>query len=293
MNSIKSKTFVPAPILPLLPAVVEKKDEPKKPVEGWDKPFDLNWPWNSTQPNVEKKGEQQPQPSSTEEKVGESPQVTPSPPGTVEEKPTPVESSKAKVMPALVPDDEPPTPKPEESSATEKPTDEKPPTEEDKQLEYLHSSSEHLHPCKADDLLPLLSDGKLLYVISRLPEEKKPEAEKPAEVAPAQSDEKGGEAIQPFGFSTEPITGGEGATNPAAIVDVLSAAAPQAATSSASPQSNRVFIGGVPYSWNEERIRELLLPFGPIRAFQYEVDEEGRFKGYAFFEYRDPSVTGK
>jgi len=55
---------------------------------------------------------------------------------------------------------------------------------------------------------------------------------------------------------------------------------------------NKIFIGGLPMFLGEEQIKELLVSFGPLRAFNLVKDgQTGNSKGYAFFEYVDPGVT--
>nr|GLL27755.1 MDIS1-interacting receptor like kinase 2-like [Ipomoea trifida] len=53
-----------------------------------------------------------------------------------------------------------------------------------------------------------------------------------------------------------------------------------------------VFVGGLPYYFIENQIRELLESFGPLRGFNLVKDgETGNSKGYAFCVYQDVSVT--
>nr|GMD20590.1 splicing factor U2af large subunit B-like isoform X3 [Ipomoea batatas] len=53
-----------------------------------------------------------------------------------------------------------------------------------------------------------------------------------------------------------------------------------------------VFVGGLPYYFTENQIRELLESFGPLRGFNLVKDgETGNSKGYAFCVYQDVSVT--
>ncbi|XP_013726627.2 splicing factor U2af large subunit B isoform X3 [Brassica napus] len=55
---------------------------------------------------------------------------------------------------------------------------------------------------------------------------------------------------------------------------------------------DRIFVGGLPYYFTEEQIRELLESFGPLRGFNLVKDREtGNSKGYAFCVFQDPSVT--
>lgn len=55
---------------------------------------------------------------------------------------------------------------------------------------------------------------------------------------------------------------------------------------------DRIFVGGVPYYFTEEQIRELLESFGPLRGFDLVKDRDtGNSKGYGFCVYQDPAVT--
>ncbi|OIV99708.1 hypothetical protein TanjilG_17518 [Lupinus angustifolius] len=55
---------------------------------------------------------------------------------------------------------------------------------------------------------------------------------------------------------------------------------------------DRIFVGGVPYYFTENQIRELLETFGPLRGFDLVKDREtGNSKGYAFCVYQDLAVT--
>lgn len=55
---------------------------------------------------------------------------------------------------------------------------------------------------------------------------------------------------------------------------------------------NKIFVGGLPNFFNEDQVKELLLSFGPLRAFNLVKDSAtGLSKGYAFCEYLDPSIT--
>ncbi|KAI0675518.1 hypothetical protein C8Q78DRAFT_1074535 [Trametes maxima] len=56
--------------------------------------------------------------------------------------------------------------------------------------------------------------------------------------------------------------------------------------------ANKIFVGGLPTYLNEEQVMELLSSFGELKAFNL-VRENGNgvSKGFAFFEYVDPSVT--
>ncbi|XP_017488992.1 PREDICTED: splicing factor U2AF 50 kDa subunit-like [Rhagoletis zephyria] len=55
---------------------------------------------------------------------------------------------------------------------------------------------------------------------------------------------------------------------------------------------HKIFIGGLPNYLNEEQVKELLLSFGQLRAFNLVKDAAtGLSKGYAFSEYVDHSIT--
>lgn len=56
---------------------------------------------------------------------------------------------------------------------------------------------------------------------------------------------------------------------------------------------NKVFVGGLPAHLNEEQVKDLLMTYGPLRAFNLVKDTStGLSKGFAFCEYLDESVTG-
>ncbi|KAH9622283.1 hypothetical protein KSS87_009929, partial [Heliosperma pusillum] len=55
---------------------------------------------------------------------------------------------------------------------------------------------------------------------------------------------------------------------------------------------DHIFVGGLPYSYTESQIRELLESFGPLQGFDLvKVQKTGNSEGYAFCVYSDPSVT--
>ncbi|XP_055841530.1 splicing factor U2AF 50 kDa subunit [Episyrphus balteatus] len=55
---------------------------------------------------------------------------------------------------------------------------------------------------------------------------------------------------------------------------------------------HKIFIGGLPNYLNEDQVKELLLSFGQLRAFNLVKDAAtGLSKGYAFAEYVDYSIT--
>ncbi|GJQ11633.1 hypothetical protein GpartN1_g3424.t1 [Galdieria partita] len=55
---------------------------------------------------------------------------------------------------------------------------------------------------------------------------------------------------------------------------------------------DKVFIGGLPYHLTEDQIKEILSSYGPLNAFNLVKDPNtGLSKGYAFFQYKDPSIV--
>jgi len=55
---------------------------------------------------------------------------------------------------------------------------------------------------------------------------------------------------------------------------------------------NKIFVGGLPNYLNEDQVKELLIAFGPLRAFNLVKDTTtGLSKGYAFCEYVDAQIT--
>jgi len=55
---------------------------------------------------------------------------------------------------------------------------------------------------------------------------------------------------------------------------------------------HKLFIGGLPNYLNEDQVKELLMSFGQLRAFNLVKDTAtGLSKGYAFCEYADVTVT--
>ncbi|PON96081.1 U2 snRNP auxilliary factor, large subunit, splicing factor [Trema orientale] len=65
---------------------------------------------------------------------------------------------------------------------------------------------------------------------------------------------------------------------------------PGAITGAEGPE--RVFVGGIPYYFTEDQIKELLESFGALRGFDLVKDKDtGNSKGYGFCVYKDPAVT--
>ncbi|XP_015794497.1 splicing factor U2AF 50 kDa subunit [Tetranychus urticae] len=55
---------------------------------------------------------------------------------------------------------------------------------------------------------------------------------------------------------------------------------------------HKIFIGGLPNYLNEDQVKELLMSFGQLRAFNLVKDSAtGLSKGYAFCEYADVNIT--
>jgi len=56
--------------------------------------------------------------------------------------------------------------------------------------------------------------------------------------------------------------------------------------------AHKIFIGGLPNHLTEDQVKELLMSFGQLRAFNLVKDSAtGMSKGYAFCEYADVSIT--
>ncbi|XP_030024900.1 splicing factor U2AF 50 kDa subunit isoform X2 [Manduca sexta] len=68
---------------------------------------------------------------------------------------------------------------------------------------------------------------------------------------------------------------------------------PAGVISTVVPDSpHKIFIGGLPNYLNEDQVKELLMSFGQLRAFNLVKDSStGLSKGYAFAEYVDISMT--
>jgi splicing factor U2AF subunit len=55
---------------------------------------------------------------------------------------------------------------------------------------------------------------------------------------------------------------------------------------------NKVFVGGLPHTLQEEQLKELLQSFGQLKGLHMVRDSgAANNKGYAFCEYADPSIT--
>ncbi|XP_017053716.1 splicing factor U2AF 50 kDa subunit [Drosophila ficusphila] len=55
---------------------------------------------------------------------------------------------------------------------------------------------------------------------------------------------------------------------------------------------HKIYVGGLPTCLDEKQIKELLLSFGELRGFNLVKDANTTLsKGFAFFEYLDPTVT--
>jgi len=55
---------------------------------------------------------------------------------------------------------------------------------------------------------------------------------------------------------------------------------------------NKLFVGGLPCDWTEDQVKELLLPFGMLKAFNLVMDKTtGNSKGYCFCEFADTALT--
>ena len=56
---------------------------------------------------------------------------------------------------------------------------------------------------------------------------------------------------------------------------------------------HKIFVGGLPQYLTDDQVKELLLSFGALKAFNLVTDGGTQMsKGYAFAEYVDPNITG-
>lgn len=54
----------------------------------------------------------------------------------------------------------------------------------------------------------------------------------------------------------------------------------------------QIFLGGLPYHFDEGQCRQLLEPFGELQSFELVRDrEKGESKGYGFAVFADKAVT--
>ncbi|XP_054282104.1 splicing factor U2AF 50 kDa subunit-like isoform X2 [Macrosteles quadrilineatus] len=77
------------------------------------------------------------------------------------------------------------------------------------------------------------------------------------------------------------------------ISDTSAVSVPAGVISTVVPDSpHKIFIGGLPNYLNEDQVKELLMSFGCLRAFNLVKDSAtGLSKGYAFCEYYDVIMT--
>lgn len=55
---------------------------------------------------------------------------------------------------------------------------------------------------------------------------------------------------------------------------------------------SKLFIGGLPCDWSEDQVKEMLQPYGELKAFNLVMDKNtGNSKGYAFAELQDVGLT--
>nr|7AAO_A Chain A, U2 snRNP auxiliary factor large subunit [Drosophila melanogaster] len=55
---------------------------------------------------------------------------------------------------------------------------------------------------------------------------------------------------------------------------------------------NKIYVGGLPTCLNQDQVKELLQSFGELKGLNLVMDTNTNLnKGFAFFEYCDPSVT--
>ena len=67
---------------------------------------------------------------------------------------------------------------------------------------------------------------------------------------------------------------------------------PMVASTENSTSPYKLFVGGLPNYITENQVKELVCSFGEIKAFNLVFDKDtGLSKGYAFWEFLDPSVS--
>ncbi|KAJ1965208.1 hypothetical protein IWQ62_002723, partial [Dispira parvispora] len=55
---------------------------------------------------------------------------------------------------------------------------------------------------------------------------------------------------------------------------------------------NKLFIGSIPASFNQDQVAQILLSFGPLKSFHFVKNPAtGLSKGFAFCEFADPALT--
>lgn len=83
-----------------------------------------------------------------------------------------------------------------------------------------------------------------------------------------------------------------GPTDPNPAMEVTGLAGLEVVKTVVQDSPHKLFIGGLPCDWSEEQVKEMLLPFGHLKAFNLVMDRgTGNSKGYAFAEFMDVHVT--
>ncbi|GAB1608264.1 splicing factor U2AF 50 kDa subunit-like [Argonauta hians] len=76
------------------------------------------------------------------------------------------------------------------------------------------------------------------------------------------------------------------------MAETPSVAVPGVVSTVVQDSPHKIFIGGLPNYLNEDQVKELLISFGPLKAFNLVKDSAtGLSKGYAFCEYADVIIT--
>lgn len=99
---------------------------------------------------------------------------------------------------------------------------------------------------------------------------------------------------QPLRLARASHAGGNAPTRAAMPVNVKPLDVTQFKIMSTNVQDgpNKIYIGGLPSALNSMQIQELLQTYGPLQAFYLFSDNvTGVSKGYAFANYRNPTVT--
>jgi len=116
---------------------------------------------------------------------------------------------------------------------------------------------------------PFFSDGQHLYLLTKLPTPLEPEEE---------NKENEHSSYDPFRFSLKEALVSEtrNETAPAAGSFLHEPRGIDVFQQSALPVDHRIYMGSIPRIYDNERVRELLVPFGEIRSLDLPHDETGK-----------------
>lgn len=156
------------------------------------------------------------------------------------------------------------------------------------------------HPCRS----PLFSDGRYLYLLAKLPspptsqeddETKTKSKDSTAEQKVENESKEKTSSSQVAAQESAPLSSGEAVESaqqpsplafPVGTTVDAPAATPVASHAEAAPsvppaqppvEDYRIYMGDIPRVYDEERVRELLLPFGHLRALELPRDQGKSF----------------